>query len=217
MRIVIVLLISIISISAEPRFSREQVEYESMKKQADRNKNMIVPRTNWRNLGHHVGCDLCGMMAKDFYQIRHLPRLVGKKVRSICDILASDGQWLKSLDIIQVDNNEDDLGGRYLKLHDRSPDRKDCREDTECPLITRLCDRLVGSIPHNLLVHAESSFEDYKTKICEKWCRQKAKYRKPMKYFEDDTVFVPMSKDEIRREEQYFKNRDKAYDDHMGL
>lgn len=38
-----------------------------------------------------------------------------------------------------------------------------------------------------------------------------------MKYFEDDTVFVPMSKDEIRREEQYFKNRDKAYDDHMDL
>ena len=202
---------------AKPIFTREQVELESMRKKAEETKKMVVPKTGWRHLGYHVGCELCGMMARDFYEIRHSERKVSSKVMSICDTLSSDGEWLKSLDIIQVDNDEDDLGGRYLKLRDLSPKRKDCRGDVECALTSRLCSRLVGGIPRNRLVHTESrastdpSFEDYKTKMCEKPCRQQAKMRKPVKSFVDDTVFVAMSKDEIKREERYTKQRDEAY------
>ena len=210
------------TVIARPRFSREQVELEAMKRKAEETKKMIIPRTSWRHLGYHVGCELCGMMARDFYEIRHSERKVSSKVMSICDTLSSDGQWLKSLDIIQVDNDEDDLGGRYLKLRDLSPSRKDCRGDTECALTSRLCSRLVSDIPRNRLVHSKSrasttdpSFEDYKTKMCEKSCRQQAKMRKPVKSFVDDTVFVARSEDEIKNEERYTKQRDEAYG-HMG-
>jgi len=56
--------------NATPRFTREQVERESLEKRAEQTKAMIIPKSNWRQVGYHVGCDMCESIAKKFYAIR---------------------------------------------------------------------------------------------------------------------------------------------------
>ena len=139
---------------------------------------------------------------------------ITQKHMGICDILSSDGQWIKSLDIVQYQDEE--TGDHYLELHDHSPDKRDCREDVECKLLERICDRLLRGIPRSLFVSRKSrhqttdssSLEDYTSAMCKNTCRLKAK-RKPIKDFEnDDTLFIQMSEDEINTERKYIKRRD---------